>query len=169
MNKKPKHFTNNTGYDLKLFLFAILFYCLIKSVPMGLMASPVLISTCACFCISGIMYRNDNFQARSQGWKLDEARPVAEPNFLKNLNFWKKFSDEKGKMWKKTDEAAASSASCWLRAWLSSWDLNHVGLSQMCIDEAGNQAVHGLSLMSSYQLINFVHNSFPSHVFKICN
>ena len=62
VNKKPKHFTNKTGYDLKIFLFAI-FYCLIKSVPMGLiMASPVLISTCACFCISGIMYRNDNCQ-----------------------------------------------------------------------------------------------------------
>ena len=46
MNESPKHFTNKTCYDFEVFLFAILFYCLIKSVPGGDIASPVLISAC---------------------------------------------------------------------------------------------------------------------------
>ena len=45
VNESPKHFTNKTLYALKLFLLAILFYCLIKSVPIGRTASPILIST----------------------------------------------------------------------------------------------------------------------------
>ena len=45
VNESPKNFTNKTLYALKLFLFAILFYCLIKSVPIGRTASPILIST----------------------------------------------------------------------------------------------------------------------------
>ena len=55
-------------------------------------------------------------QARSQGRKSDKARPGGRAEMSEIPKFLRIFGD-KIFFLEKTDDATASSASCWLRAW----------------------------------------------------